>query len=333
MSDQETPEWQIVLQKIIKPPRERERIAAVLGVNKVTISRWATGSSRPQRDDLVHLVKAVQPRDRAELLTALQASYPDMYTKLQEEISEVISSTFIREVLRGRASTIEMLRPWQVGAPILDEAIKLLDPHHLGISISPVLCMPPVKGAIRSLREQGTRGTFPWTFDLEHKSLFLGLTSLAAYVTQTGRARSVPDISKETYIPVFAHPKDWEHSAAAAPLWFEGRIAGCLLAASYNTDHFTQARMDLLTEFASIFALTLKPLDFYEPGLVQLRYIPHPKDQTELLLSFRPRVARLMIQAGLADTPLSTQEAEIAAWQTIEDDLLAQGMQEEPRGS
>ncbi len=331
--EQETPEWQVVLQRIIKPLRERERIANALGVNKVTISRWSTGSSRPQREDLIHLVKAVQPRDRGELLTALQASYPDIYTKLQEEISEAISSTFIREILQGRASTIEMLRPWQVGAPILDEAIRLLDPHHLGISVGPVLCMPPVKGTIRSLREQGGRGTFPWTSDLEHKSLFLGLTSLAAYVTQTGRARSVPDIHKETYIPVFAHPEDWELSAAAAPLWFEGRIAGCLLAASYKTEHFTQARMDLLTEFASIYALTLKPQDFYEPHLVQLRYIPHPKDQTDLLLSFRPRVAQMMIQAGLAGSSLSTHEAEIAVWQAIEEELLLQGMHEEPTTS
>ena len=333
MSNQQTSGWQGVLQRITKPPRERERIAAALGVNKITLTRWSNGSSRPQRDDLVHLIKVVQPRDRAELLAAIQTTHPDMYAKLQAEISEVISSSFMREILRGRASTIETLRSWQVGAPILDEAIKLLDPHQLGISISPVLCMPPVDGAIRSLREQGGRGTYPWTADLEHKSLFLGLTSLAAYVTQTGRARSVPDISKETYIPVFAHPEDWESSAAAAPLWFEGRIAGCLLAASHSVDHFTQARMDLLNEFASIFALTLNPHDFYEPRLIQLRYLPYPKDQTELLLTFRPRVTRLMIQAGLANSHMSSQEAELTAWQEIEEELLAQGMAEEQKNS
>ncbi|MGH2510373.1 MAG: GAF domain-containing protein, partial [Ktedonobacteraceae bacterium] len=216
---------------------------------------------------------------------------------------------------------------------ILDEAIKLLDPHRLGMSITPVFCMPPVAGAIRSLREQGGRGIHPWTYDLEHKSLFLGLKSLAAYVTQTGRTRNVPDISKETYIPIFAHPADLEHSAAAAPFWFEGRIAGCLMAASLHTDHFTQPRIELLTQFASIYTLILHPNDFYDPRLVQLRYIPLPEQQTQVLQTFRPRVTRLMMQAGLNGHYITSAEAELAAWQEIEEALLLQGMHEKAETS
>ena len=328
MSEQAAQEWQEVFQKIIKPMKERKRIAEALDVNKVTLSRWASKNSLPQRDELAKLLKVVQPKDRAELLAALQHSYPEMYTKLQEEVAESISSAFICEVLKGRASTVETLRPWQVGMPIFDEAIKLLDPHQLGILITPVLCMPPVKGTIRSLREQGGRGIIPWTTDLANTSFFLGLTSLAAYVTQTGRARSVHDINKETYIPVIGYPEVLEKSAAAAPLWFEGKIAGCLLAASVQVGHFTQARMDLLTNLASIFALTLKPEAFYEPGLVQVRYMPHPMSQLDILQTFRDRVGRLRGQADLDGQPLSSHEAELAAWQEIEDELLIQGMHE-----
>lgn len=330
MLDQHTPSWQEVFQRIIKPPKERKRIAAELGVNKITLVRWSQTGACPQRDDLAHLINIVPLRDRTALLAALQATYPDMYEKLQEEISESVRPAFIREVLRSRAAIVGMQRPWQLSTTILDEAIKLLDPHQLGMSVTPVLCMPPVNGAIRSLREQGGRGIHPWTYDLEHKSLFLGLKSLAAFVTQTGRARCVQDISKETYIPVFAYPADLEHSAAAAPLWFEGRIAGCLLAASLHTEHFTPARMDLLIHFASIFTLILHPGDFYEHRLVQLRYIPLPDHQTEILQTFRPRVTQLMMQAGLNGRHITSAEAELAAWQEIEEELLLQGMREKP---
>ncbi|MEO7021930.1 MAG: GAF domain-containing protein [Ktedonobacteraceae bacterium] len=326
--DQEKPRWQDVFQKIIKPPKERQRIAAALGVHKITLERWSQKGARPQHDDLVRLIKIVQPQDRADLLAALQATYPDIYEKLQAEISAFVPSSFMREILRSRAAIIGTQRPWQVCTVILDEAIRLLDPHQLGMSITPAFCMPPVNGTIRSLREQGGRGILPWTFDLEHKSLFLGLRSLAAYVTQTGRARSVQDISKETYIPVFAYPEDLEHSAAASPLWFEGKIAGCLLAASLHTDHFTQARMDLLTDFANIFALVLHPDDFYEHRLVQLRYMPLPEKQTEILQTFRPRVTQQMMKAGLDGQYIDSNEAESIAWQEIEDALLLQGMHE-----
>lgn len=327
---QTTTSWQEVFQNIIKPPKERKRIAAELGVNQITLVRWSLTGACPQRDDLVQLLKIVQVRDRTALLAALQATYPDMYEKLQEEISESVQSSFMREILRCRAALVGMQRPWQLSTTILDEAIRLIDPHQLGMSITPVLCMPPIGGAIRSLREQGGRGIHPWTYNLEHQSLFLGLKSLAAYVTQTGRARCVQDISKETYIPVFAYPADLEHSAAATPLWFEGRIAGCLLAASLQTEHFTPARMELLSHFASVYTLILYPHDFYEHSLVQLRYMPLPDNQTAVLQTFRPRVTQIMMKAGLNGQHITSNQAELAAWQEIEEELLLQGMHEKP---
>ncbi|MGH2481624.1 MAG: hypothetical protein ACRDHW_18380, partial [Ktedonobacteraceae bacterium] len=69
------------------------------------------------------------------------------------------------------------------------------------------------------------------------------------------------------------------------------------------------------------------------PRLIQLRYLPYPKNQTELLLTFRPRVAWLMIQSGLANSHMSSQEAELVVWQEIEEELLAQGMAEEQKSS
>lgn len=322
---QELPTWQAVLQKIIQSPKERQRLATTLGVNIITLSRWVKADSHPQRSYLLRLVKVVQPQHRSEMLNALLRAYPDMHDKFMEEIAETVPSSFFRQILRDRASIIETLRPWQISGTVLSEALKLLDPHQLGMAVTAALCMPPVKGKIRSLREHGGRGNPPWSADLEQKAIFLGLNSLAGHVVTFGRAASVPDVRKERYIPVFGHPADWEVSAAAAPIWLQGKIAGCLLAASLQLEHFTQERMDLLITFANIFSLALNPNDFYDHQTIQLRYVPFPPEQQDALKSFRQRVARLMTESTQQGNPLGNAEAEKYAWQEIEEELLLKG--------
>ena len=325
MSTQQNSSWQSVLQKIIQPTRERQRLASALGVNTITLTRWARADSHPQRSYLTMLVKVVQPHQRAELLNALLVAYPDMQDKLLEETTEVIPSSFFRHVLQERASINEILRRHHLSMTILNEALHLLDPNQLGMAITPALCMPPVHGKILSLREQGGRGSVPWTADLEHKSIFLGLNSLAGHVVQSGRADSIFDVKEEQYIPAFAHPVHLEVSAAAAPIWLEGKIAGCLLAASTQRGHFTQNRIDLLNNFANLYTLALSPGDFYEHPLIQLRYVPQPPHQDIYLSSFRQRVTRLMAEAGRLGQSLSSTEAELRAWQEIEAHLIKIG--------
>lgn len=320
--EQDARDWRIILQRIIHPTKERQRIADALGVSAATLTRWAKPHSRPQQASLARLIKVVQPQYKTELLEALAAAYPTMGEKLVEETAEIVPPAFFRQILRDRATIIETLRPWQISATIVNEAISLLDPHHVGMAVTPVLCMPPVDGRIRSLREQGGRGTYPWSADLEHKSIFLGMYSLAGYVVQHGRAASVGDVNKERYIPVFAYPKGWENSAAASPIWLEGKIAGCLLAVCLEIDHFNQARMDLLVDLSNIFSLALSPCDFYDHPMVQLRYIPHPDDQNPLLQSFRQRSNNLMSISMQTGNPISTLEAEKRIWRDIEEQLL-----------
>lgn len=281
--------------------------------------------SHPQRSYLLRLVKVVQPIHRSEMLDALLRAYPEMHDKFMEEIAEIVPASFFRQILRDRASIIETLRPWQISGTVLNEALKMLDPHQLGMAVTAALCMPPVEGKIRSLRENGGRGYSPWSSDLEQKSVFLGLNSLAGHVVIFGRAASVPDVRKERYIPVFGHPADWEISAGAAPIWLQGRIAGCLLAASLQAEHFTQERMDLLITFANIFSLALNPDDFYDHQAVQLRYVPFPPGQQDSLKSFRQRVTRLMTESAQEGKPLSNAEAEKCAWQEIEEELVLKG--------
>lgn len=318
-------DWRVVLQKIIQPTKERQRIADALGISPATLVRWAKHRSRPQQVSLARLVKIVQPQYKAELQRALKSAYPLMEEKFVDETFEDVPASFLRQILRDRAIIIETLQSWQLSATIINEALNLLDPHSLGMAITPVLCMPPIEGRIRSLREHGGRGTYPWTTDLEHKSIFLGMNSLAGYVVHNGRPASVRDVSKERYIPVFAYPLEWENSAAACPIWMDGKIAGCLLAVCLEVDHFTQARMDLLVNLTNLYALALTQEQFYEHHLVHLRYIPHPKHQLSLLQSFRLRSNQIMAMAYREGHSISTADAEKLAWQHIEDKLLTIG--------
>ncbi len=328
MTELDLPNWQTVLQKIISQPKERQRLAAALGVNAITLTRWAKANSHPQKSHLARLVTVVQPRERSELLTALSRAYPDMYDKIQEESTEAIPTSFFRQILRDRAAMIDTLRPWHLSSAIIDKSIELLDLHKLGMAVTPALCMPPMDGRISSLREQGGRATPPWTADLEQKSLFLGMNSLAGYVVQNGHAASVRDTRKELYIPVFAFPENLEISAAACPIWLEGKIAGCLLAASTQPEHFTQSRIDMLQQFANIFSLALNPNNFYEHQSVQLRFIPEPNEQAPILQVFRRRVSQIMAEAGRNNEQLSNAEAELRTWQEIEGLLLIAGQKE-----
>ena len=325
MTTQETRSWQSILQNIISAPKERQRLANELGINIITLTRWARQNSRPQRSYLARLVKAVHPHQRAELLNALLVAYPDMQDKLVEESNEFVPSSFYRQILQDRASVIEAMRPWQTSTAILNEALHLLDPHQLGMAVTPALCMPPVGGKVLSLREHGGRGTEPWHADLEHESIFLGMNCLAGHVVQSGRAQSVRDIQRERYIPVFSHPEGMEVSSAAAPIWLEGRIAGCLLASSTQLGYFTQARLDLLSSLASIYSLVLDPNGFYPHSIVQLRYIPRPNIQEPHLQTFRQRVTALMIQAGRNGKILNNGEAEHQVWQKLEAELIQVG--------
>ena len=332
MPNQNKANWQAVLQKVIQPPRERQRLASALGVTAITLSRWAKNDSRPQRSHLARLVNFVQPHYRKELLSALMESYPEMHDILADEENESITPSFFRQVLHDYASVFETLLPRQISSTVIDEAIRLLDPYALGMAITPVLCVPPVLTpnglAIRSLREQGGRGTSPWTVDLEHKSIFLGMNSLAGYVVQNNRPSSVRDVKEEKYIPVFAFPEGLEVSAAAHPILLEGKTAGCLLAVSTQIEHFTQSRIDMLGKLTNVFALALSPSDFYDHGLVSLRYVPHPNRQQEALKSFRQRVTRLITESASTEHALSNAEAETRAWQELEELLLAIGVEE-----
>ncbi len=316
------PAWSIVLQGIIKSSAERQRLSSALGVTTMTLSRWASGESRPQRPHLIHLIQVVQSQQRQELIEALEKVHPDVQTWLTEDTSEEIPATFFAHVLNLRTTTTESLRFWRISEVVLKQALTQLDPNNLGMAIKLIQCMPPsLDGKIRSLRERAGKGTPPWTADLEHDVLFLGLESMSGYATEVRHIVSDGDLRKSKTFP--AYQDEYELSAAAHPIRFEGRIAGCLLASSTQLDYFTPQRLSLLATFSDLISLAFDKNDFYLPQKVELRVMPRPAIQRPILATFRQRVTEKFQEAMFQRQQLSNAEIELQAWQELESELLA----------
>ncbi len=320
----DTLSWQSVLQQMIRSIVERQHLADALGVTPVTLLRWANGESKPQRNHLANLIKVVQPPYRLELIRALEESYPNILQWQRDEATEQVPASFFNQVLSTRANITEPLRFVRISDMVLTQALKQLDPHQEGMAVTLIQCMPPrADGKICSLRERAGKGTPPWLEDLNQLSALLGTESLAGHSVEVRHVVNVNDLSKDMVIP--AYQFEHEVSAAANPIWFGGRIAGSLLASSTQIGHFTQQRLDLLETFSDLLSLALDKNDFHPPEIIRLRVMPYPEKQRPTLLTFRQRTQNNLRQPGTRNL----MQAELKAWQEIEEILLNMPHEEE----
>ncbi len=313
--------WSSILQGIIRSTAERQRLSTALGITSMTLSRWANGESKPQRPHLIHLLQVVHQKQRQELVEALELQFPDIQSWLTEDTTEHIPSDVFVQVLNIRTTTTESLRFWRISEVILKEALAQLDPNRLGMAIKLVQCMPPDehKGKVQSLRERAGKGTIPWSADLEHDVLFLGLESLSGYAVEVRHIVCDDDLRQGKTFP--AVKDEHEVSAAAHPIRFEGRIAGCLLASSTQPGYFSQQRLDLLTTFSDLMSLAFNKNEFYAPSMIELRVMPRPEQQRPILAKFRQRVTEKFQQAMYQHKQLSNADIELQAWQELESEL------------
>ena len=313
--------WSIVLQGIIKSTAERKRLAAALGMSDMTLIRWASGESNPQRPHLIRLVQVLQPHHREDMVSAFEEYYPEIHSWLKNDISEEISPEFFAHVLNVRTTTTESLRFWRISDMVLKQALLQLDPNNLGMAVKLIQCMPPKDGKIRSIRECAGKGTPPWTADLEHDVLFLGLESMSGYATESRHVVHDDDLRKSKTIP--AYQGEYEISAVAQPIRLEGRIAGCLLASSTQEAYFSQQRVALVAAFSDLISLAFDKKDFYKPSLLELRFMPRPEVQKPIIATFRQRVTRKFHESARNGSRLTNPEVELEVWQEIEDELLS----------
>ncbi len=320
----EPPAWSSVLKDIIRSAPERKRLAAALGMSDMTLTRWANGESNPQRPHLIRLIQVLQPRHRDQMLDAVEEYFPEIQSWLKGDTTETISSDFFAQVLNVRTMTTESLRFWRISDMVLKQALLQLDPNNTGMAIKLIQCMPPKDGKIRSIRESAGKGTPPWTADLEHDVLFLGLESMSGYATESRHFVNNNDLRKNKTFP--AYMGDFEISAVAYPIHLEGRIAGCLLASSTQEGYFSQQRVTLLGAFSDLISLAFDKKDFYKSSLLELRFMPPPEVQRPIIATFRDRVTKKFQSSARNGTRLTNAEVELEVWQEIEDELLSTPM-------
>ncbi len=323
MSKSSDSSWRTVLQKIIRQPGERQRLIAALGINPMTLNRWLKEEYQPNRAHLSALLRHAPLQYRQELREAIHDDHPDLDSWNSEVDQGRISAEFYVEILDNRAGIMEATRNREIVEKVLKQALLQLDPNRKGMAITLAQCMPPrADGKIHSLRERAGRGTPPWTADLENLSIFLAMESLAGYVVQNQHPSSIEDLSREKLLP--ALQDEFEVSAAAVPLLYEGNIAGCLLASSSVAGHFTRQRMELMSDFANLLTVGMDAADFYPHTCVQLGILRYESatEQRAVLRTFRDRVQKLMIQQARNRTPIKYSEAEERVWAELEEEVV-----------
>jgi len=322
---QEETTWRDLLGSIIQDPQERRRLANELGINPVTLTRWVNNESSPRSQSIQRLLNAL-PQHRKALLDQLRDEFGGLISETEDSSTEdllyKIPSEFYIRVLRTRATIPQVLRFSSLCDLILQQALEQLDPNRIGIAVTVVQCMPPsTDNKIRSLRLSVGRGTPPWDSNLDQQAILLGAESLAGNAVSLGRLVVNQDLSEEHSLSPGYHGQ-WEESAAAAPFMLEGKISGCLLVSSLQTNYFPQSRQSLVESYADLLALAFETAEFYDPSQIELGLVPFQDVQKLYLSSFRQRLSETMLQATRNKQPLSIFEAEQIVWQQFEAEML-----------
>jgi transcriptional regulator with XRE-family HTH domain len=305
--------------------QERQRLASTLGINPATLTRWVNNETNPRPQNLRELLKAL-PGQRHELFPLIIEEFPDFATDAQEFEQDHsptrIPSEFYARVLDTYSRTRRAQRFWTVSNLVLTQALGQLDPNSLGMAITVAQCMPPSRGQkVRSLREVAGRGTPPWQSTLTQVALLLGMESLAGYAVTKGRPFSAESRSDRLgFYPI--RWEVWEESAVACPIWFEDRIAGCLLVSSTQQKYFLPSRQALIEQYAQLIMLAFEPEDFYELGDIQLAIMPSLEVQQARAANFRQRLSNIMLEANRSQQTINVEQAERLAWQQLEEELF-----------
>ncbi|HLZ58098.1 MAG TPA: GAF domain-containing protein [Ktedonosporobacter sp.] len=316
--------WRELLGTFVADPAERDRIANEISVHPVTLMRWVSGESSPRPHNLRQLLAALPKFQRTQLSPLIKDILPDLDDGKISFPTNEIPYEFMLNVLETRATTPDRFRSWAIIRMVLQQALKQLDPEHVGMAITVVRCMPPAcNGKIRSLRETFGLGTPPWGGDLEEKALLLGVESLAGHVTTSCRLEQIGDLrTGKALLP--AYQVEHEVSAIACPLMLGARVAGCLLLSCTQPNYFQpEARLSLIRGYTHLIALAFDASDFYNPDIIELCAMPPIGVQRAHFAGFRERVLNLMRESARSTASLANTQAEQLVWQEIEEALIS----------
>ena len=321
---QQSRSWRDLLREVIENIVERQRIARALGVNTITLTRWAESRARPRLLYRQKLVDAMPAQMRQEFAASLAKEFPEdaqPSSESEEELISEIPSAFYARIFSAYTSTPGTLRASSIFTIILQQMLAHLDPDQEGLFISIIRCTRPAPDVpVRSLQEIFGRGTPPFKIYQEMQLMFLGIESLAGVAVMQFSKQINQNLREESYRP--ALQTEFEESAMACPLTFEGRIAGCLLVSSTQVNFFTPRRQQLVQDYTNLLVLALQQEDFYEHSRIALQPMPPYHEQQPVFKTFRARVAEILQRPGNAS--ISEANAELIALQEIEEAIIKQ---------
>lgn len=319
---QEQRGWRDILADVIKNHHERQRLVRELGVNPITLPRWASNQARPRSQYRDRLIEAMPEKVRQEFAASLMEEFPenaDATSELQEEPSSEIPSPFYARIFSAYTSASRSLRSSSILALILQQMLAHLDPTQEGLSVFVLRCTRPPRGEqVRSLQEFMGRGTPPFDTYQELQLFLLGADTLAGAAVTRLYPHINQNLREESYAPFLRTPL--EESAMTCPVLFEDRIAGCSLVASNRAHYFTPIRQKLVQDYTNLMVLALSPDAFFDPADIALSLLPPRQEQQPFFVGFRQRVEQLM--RGADGVERSRQEAELAACRQIEEEMI-----------
>ena len=130
--------WQSILGRIAKTPQERQQLASDLGVSIITLNRWISGESRPQRPHLIRLLQVINQQHRAELVDALKQDFPDIESWLKDKAPRIHRTSRYIGLFGGEIPEVGLQghsNPWS------DEV------RRLGNARNPFVCRERLQGS------------------------------------------------------------------------------------------------------------------------------------------------------------------------------------------
>ncbi len=325
--------WRDMLRDAISEPFERERIARAVGVSTATLIRWSKGISSPRPQNLGQLQRSFLTEKHDEFVASLTEEFgPPLEVEIPEP-SALIDFSFVRQIWEVRAMTPEHLLFWTLCRKVLEYASRQLDGARTGMMISVAQCIPSRNGKVQTLRETIRYGTEPWSTDLSPHSLFLGGDSLAGYAVSYGRMQVIDDLRENVgFLPLTPlTPEKHEVSAAAYPIFYASRVAGCMLFFSTLPGYFSSdAQRTLIVDYTHLISLAFKPEQFYPLEQIALQIMPPLEVQQAKFSTFQQRVTDLMKEAFQASHVLTRTQAEELVSQQFAEELLLFSQQNLP---
>jgi len=316
--------WRELLGKIIRDPQEKQLIANESGISPLTLTRWVSGESTPRPQNLRHLLLAL-PGYRKRFLELMSGEFgQSLAESLNVEEPQEIPAQFYAWVVKLYVNLSPVRRFNTICDVVLQEALRQLDPDYVGLEITVARCMPPSyeSSKVRSLCESVGCGTPPWNRGLEQRILFLGSETLAGYAVASGRPVAIQNRQYgEHLFP--ARWINWEASALAYPIMRADRVAGCLLISCTQPNYFhSSVQRTLIQHYAELLSIAFDADSFYELSTIKLDHMPSPELQHIHMKGFQTRVTQHLIQAAKRNRSLSRPQAELLAWQELEEELL-----------